>query len=46
MPELKQRLQPVLGWTDDQWQREADRYRAIWHQAYSLPLPATEGAER
>ncbi len=46
MPDLKQRLQPVLGWTDDQWRREADRYRAIWQQAYSLPLPATEEAER
>nr|WP_297403745.1 glycerol-3-phosphate dehydrogenase/oxidase [uncultured Marinobacter sp.] len=52
LPELKRRCQPVLGWSDDRWQEEAGRYRAIWQNAYSVPAtvpatgPSTTGAAR
>ena len=33
--------QPLLAWSDTQWQQEASRYREIWHQHYSLPVDET-----
>jgi len=33
--------QPLLAWSDTQWQQEALRYREIWHQHYSLPVGET-----
>jgi glycerol-3-phosphate dehydrogenase len=33
--------QPLLAWSDTQWQQEASRYREIWHQHYSLPVAET-----
>ncbi|MFV8572565.1 glycerol-3-phosphate dehydrogenase/oxidase [Marinobacter sp. SBS5] len=37
LPALRQRCQPLLGWSDTQWQQEVDRYRALYRQSYSLP---------
>lgn len=37
LPDLRQQLQSGLGWTDGEWQAEADRYLTLWHDAYSLP---------
>lgn len=28
---------PILGWNDDKWQQETDRYKALWHDYYSVP---------
>ncbi|WP_320819339.1 glycerol-3-phosphate dehydrogenase/oxidase [Thalassolituus sp.] len=33
--------QPLLAWSDVQWQQEALRYREIWRQHYSLPVAET-----
>jgi|AZIK01.1.fsa_nt_gi glycerol-3-phosphate dehydrogenase len=33
--------QPLLAWSDAQWQQEALRYREIWRQHYSLPVAET-----
>jgi glycerol-3-phosphate dehydrogenase len=27
--------QPALGWDDDSWQQEVQRYRALWQRAYA-----------
>ena len=37
LPALKDRCSKALGWTDNQWQTEIQRYRHIWRQAYHLP---------
>lgn len=29
--------QPELGWDDDRWAAELERYRTIWRRCYSLP---------
>ncbi|MEK9711289.1 MAG: glycerol-3-phosphate dehydrogenase C-terminal domain-containing protein, partial [Thalassolituus sp.] len=34
---LRTLLQPVLGWSDDQWEAEVSRYREIWERYYWLP---------
>lgn len=34
---LKARCQHLLGWDDERWQAETDRYRGIWRAAYSMP---------
>jgi glycerol-3-phosphate dehydrogenase len=33
--------QPELGWSDERWEREVQRYTALWAAHYSLPLPDT-----
>ncbi|MFO7527212.1 MAG: glycerol-3-phosphate dehydrogenase/oxidase [Marinobacter sp.] len=37
LPEIKRYCQPLLGWSDQQWQQEEKRYRKLYQQAYSLP---------
>ena len=44
LPELKERLQPVLGWSDEHWAAEVERYRRLWTQYYSLPSVQSEQA--
>jgi glycerol-3-phosphate dehydrogenase len=34
---LKQICQQELGWTEDKWQQEVERYQALWQQYYHLP---------
>ncbi|QBM16930.1 aerobic glycerol-3-phosphate dehydrogenase [Marinobacter sp. JH2] len=34
--ELHHRCLPLLGWSEDQWQAEVDRYLTLYHQSYSL----------
>lgn len=34
---LKQICQQELGWTDEKWQQEAQRYIALWQRYYHLP---------
>lgn len=34
---LKQICQQELGWTDEQWQQETQRYIALWQRYYHLP---------
>ena len=42
--ELKERLQPMLGWSDEHWAAEVERYRRLWMQYYSLPSAQSEQA--
>jgi len=42
LPALKDPCQGLLGWTDDHWHQEVDRYLAIWDTAYSLPPACRE----
>ncbi|MBN58887.1 glycerol-3-phosphate dehydrogenase/oxidase [Thalassolituus sp. UBA3500] len=44
LPELKERLQPMLGWSDEHWAAEVERYRRLWMQYYSLPSAQSEQA--
>ncbi|MBR9871128.1 MAG: glycerol-3-phosphate dehydrogenase/oxidase [Gammaproteobacteria bacterium] len=37
LPELRHRCQPLLGWSEAQWQAEVDRYLTLYRQSYSLP---------
>lgn len=37
MPSIQAVCQPALGWSDHQWQQEANRYFDIHEAAYSLP---------
>ena len=34
LPDLKERLQPMLGWSDEHWAAEVERYRRLWSQFY------------
>ena len=34
---IRSHCQPVLGWSNEQWQTEVERYQRIWHQYYWLP---------
>jgi len=38
MPKVKSIFQEEMKWTDEQWNREYQRYRDIWEQAYA-PIP-------
>ena len=29
--------QQPLGWSDETWQAEVDRYRSLWQRSYHLP---------
>ncbi len=44
LPDLKERLQPMLGWSDEHWAAEVERYRRLWSQFYSLPSTQSEQA--
>ena len=46
LPELKERLQPILGWSDEHWAAEVERYRRLWSQFYSLPSAQSEQAAK
>jgi glycerol-3-phosphate dehydrogenase len=30
-------VQQPLGWSDETWQAEVERYQAIWQRSYHLP---------
>jgi glycerol-3-phosphate dehydrogenase len=34
---IRQLCQPRLGWSDDHWQQEEQRYRALWQRHHGLP---------
>ena len=34
---VKQICQQELGWDEQKWQQEADRYQALWQRYYYLP---------
>ncbi|EMP56759.1 FAD dependent oxidoreductase [Marinobacter santoriniensis NKSG1] len=35
LPQLREQCQPVLGWSDQQWIDEVNRYRHLYREAYS-----------
>ncbi|OEY67538.1 glycerol-3-phosphate dehydrogenase/oxidase [Marinobacter sp. X15-166B] len=37
LPEIRRHCQPVLGWSDERWHQESERYLHIWRAAYSVP---------
>jgi len=37
MEALQSLVQPVLGWEDEKWQQEAERYAQIWNRCYAPP---------
>ncbi|WP_372986059.1 glycerol-3-phosphate dehydrogenase/oxidase [Marinobacter sp.] len=37
LPEITRHCQPLLGWSDQQWEQEEKRYLKLYAQAYSLP---------
>jgi len=36
--EIRMRVQAPLGWSDQTWKSEVDRYHQIWRENYYLPL--------
>jgi glycerol-3-phosphate dehydrogenase len=34
---IRQLCQPRLGWSDEHWQQEEQRYRALWQRHHGLP---------
>jgi glycerol-3-phosphate dehydrogenase len=34
----------MLGWSDEHWAAEVERYRRLWSQFYSLPSTLSEQA--
>ncbi len=37
LPKIRQLCQKILGWTDQTWEEEENRYLNIWKNHYSLP---------
>lgn len=37
MPSIRACCQPALGWSDDRWVQEVDRYGALWQRHYGVP---------
>ena len=37
LPELKSRLQIIMKWSEQDWNREVERYQRIIHESYSIP---------
>lgn len=37
LPKIRKVCQPVLGWDDNRWEREQERYLGIWQASYSVP---------
>lgn len=36
-PAIRQLCQPRLGWNDEHWQQEQQRYQALWQRHHGLP---------
>ena len=36
--QVRTRVQPGLGWSDETWAAEVKRYRHIWQENYHLPV--------
>ena len=34
---IRQLCQPRLAWSDEHWQQEIQRYRALWQRHHGLP---------
>jgi glycerol-3-phosphate dehydrogenase len=39
LPRIRSLCQPLLGWSDDQWDQEQVRYIQLWQSYYSMPAP-------
>jgi len=39
LPRIRAFCQPRLGWDDNHWENEQQRWLALWRQNYSLPMP-------
>lgn len=39
-PVIRELCQPRLGWSDEHWQQELQRYRALWQRHHGLPETA------
>lgn len=37
LPEIRRICQPELGWSDEHWLSECERYRLIWQRHYGVP---------
>ena len=37
LPDVRAVCQPILGWSNETWEREQTRYLGIWKSSYSLP---------
>jgi glycerol-3-phosphate dehydrogenase len=35
--QVRARVQPLMGWSDETWAAEVRRYEQIWHENYYLP---------
>ncbi|WP_166259305.1 glycerol-3-phosphate dehydrogenase/oxidase [Marinobacter salicampi] len=45
LPQVKQHCLGALGWDGRRWQKEVERYLALWKTAYSIPdVPTASGA--
>lgn len=44
LPQIKTLCQSALGWDDQRWAQECDRYQSIWKRYYSLP-PAARASD-
>ncbi|MDX1553980.1 MAG: glycerol-3-phosphate dehydrogenase C-terminal domain-containing protein, partial [Marinobacter sp.] len=44
LPDIRKVCQPILGWNDDTWEREQNRYLCIWQSSYSLPAVGGDAA--
>lgn len=38
LPRIQELCQDVLGWSDNRWQDEEQRYREIWNRSYAPPI--------
>jgi glycerol-3-phosphate dehydrogenase len=36
LPQIREIVQPELGWDDARWEKEANDYTTLWNQAYKL----------
>ena len=37
IPDIRKICQPILGWSDEKWQKESQVYLKLWKQCYSIP---------
>ncbi len=37
LPDIRSRCQLELGWSDERWQAECERYRELWQRHYGVP---------
>lgn len=42
LPRIRSLCQSHLGWDDDHWQREQQRYLALWRRCYSMPQASAQ----